>query len=780
MRDMVLYTKMNELGIEIEDIEICLSLYVFKHTKELMQYLKANLYTIHLDNLIYEVIDNELCESQKYEHLEFTYDEVDSLEYVTNCTEENAFSVGTIAAAGFNFSIFEEKYSDDGDISYYDYDFAQAMIVPRFKFYYDDVCLDELQLGVFHVDSYEKEDEMIKFICLDNAKFLDKKIKKYVTETIKLPQSMKNVISGIVTSACKMSMSEVNAEIAYPTITNLSGVKNMTARTILSYMLELIGAFGYFNNRGAFTYKMFNKNNGQDVMIPIDRVMEYKRNGYSAIMNGARLSYGDDVGVGSFSWLQEYIPADIDGDGEDEETESPIPLSEDNPILKGKDNQECQTILHNLLDRMRNFNFKPGEVTTILPDFRIEPGDFVAVEDKLQYTRKFLASQITYRDNLEMEIVSAWDGETYNIKNDGSVFVGKKSIALLNNSLLSSFLFKLKGGWEEDKRDNYTKIICKKETFKEELIENEEDYADVTEGEGTKVYAYRDNDTIVICSEADILSPHSGDSENLFSDFIRIDTLDLSMLDTSNISNMQSMFRQVCFMPDTQSVSINWGNYFDTRKVYNMSYMFSNFGHDVEELALDLSHFNTSNVSVMTCMFSGTGANSEKFELNISNFNMENASMLNSMFSGTAKKANNAIVHIGDFYTLNAVDMSYMFYECNIEIINTVVTNQSFTTINVTNMNNMFAGVGENSNDIILDLTKLDTSNVNNMERMFAGVGLNSTNFVIKLGKGFDMSKAEYKDKMFENHGISKILCPKRGIPLMLREVYDGVIETYE
>lgn len=776
MRNMLLYTRLEELGIEIEDVDIRLCVYVFKNTKELMQFLKNNHYIAVIDNG--HQTENKLLEN---EHLEFTYDEVDSLEYVTNCTEENAFSVGTIAAAGFNFSIFEEKYSDDGDISYYDYDFAQAMVIPTFTFYYNDEQLDTLQLGVFHVDSYEKEDEMIKFTCLDNAKFLDKKIKKYLTETIELPQSMYNVISGIVTSACNMSMSMSGAdtEIAYPTITNLSNVKNMTARTILSYMLELIGAFGYFNNSGTFTYKTFNKNNGQDVMIPIDRVMEYKRNGYSAIMNGARLSYGDDVSVGSFSWLQEYIPADIDGDGEDEETESSIPLTEDNPILKGKDNQECQTILHNLLDRMRNFNFKPGEVTTILPDFRIEPGDFVAVEDKLQYTRKFLASQIIYRDNLEMEIVSAWDGETYNIKNDGSVFVGKKSIALLNKSLLYNFLFELKGGWEVDKRDNYTKIICKKETFKEKLIENEEDYADVTEGEGTKVYAYRDNDTIVICSEADILSSSSGDFENLFSDFIKINTLDLSMLDTSNVYNMANMFRQVCFMPDTQSVSINFGNYFDTREVYDMSYMFSNFGHDVEELVLDLSCFNTSNVSVMSSMFSGTGTNSEKFELDISNFDMTKASMMNNMFNGTAKKANNVIVHTKDFYTLNAVDMSFMFYECNIEIINTVVTNQSFTTINVTNMNGMFASVGENSKDVILDLSKLDTSNVTSMNNMFAGVGLNSTNFVIKLGKGFDMSKAEYKDKMFENHGISKIICPERGIPLMLRQVYDGVIETY-
>lgn len=773
VRNMKLYTRMEEMGIEMEEVEIRLCIYVFKNTKELMQFLKNNHYIASVINNGHHA-ENKLLGN---EHLEFTYDDVDSLEYVTNCTEENAFSVGTIASAGFNFSIFEEKYSDDGDISYYDYDFAWAMVIPVFSFYYNDEQLDTLQLGVFHVDSYEKEDEMIKFTCLDNTGFLDKKIKKYITETIKLPGSMYNIIAEIITGACNMSMtvSGADAEITYPTVTDLSDVKNMTARTILSYMLELIGAFGCFSNTGAFQYKTFNKNNGQDIMIPIDRVMEYKRNGYSAIMNGARLNYGDDVGVGSFSWMQEYIPADIDGDGVDEETESPIPLTENNPVLKGKENQECQTILHNLLDRMRNFNFKPGQVTTFLPDFRIEPGDFVAVEDKLQYTRKFMASQVTYRDNLEMEIVSAWDGETYNIKNDGSVFIGKKSIvtAGFRSGNLSETLKRLTGVARDEPDYDTRAFICKNvKELTEDPLENGYPYIDITRDGENEIYAYLDTDTIIMFSEADVFE--AGESFLYgFEDYIGLEKIDLSMIDTRKTKDMRQMFNNVRSAP-----GIVWGNYFDTGNVTDMSGMFQFFGRNVKDLTLDLSHFNTSNVHYMDYMFGHTGTDSDSVMLDISNFDVTTVLNMSGMFYATAANAESVTFKTGQFYTLNVTDMSYMFAECNMEIVEKVLNNPDFTTINVTDMSGMFSYIGKNSENVTLDLSKFDTSRVTKMNAMFLNTGLNSTNFVIKLGRNFDMTNVSDCYNMFQNHGIAKIICPVT-VSTTLKGLYDGVIETY-
>ena len=231
----------------------------------------------------------------------------------------------------------------------------------------------------------------------------------------------------------------------------------------------------------------------------------------------------------------------------------------------------------------------------------------------------------------------------------------------------------------------------------------------------------------------------------------------------------------------SEEVSINWGKHFDTSKVTEMRGMFQFFGRNVKTLFLNLSHFNTSNVHYMDFMFNQLGANSDTVELDISSFDVSKVLDMESMFYGTAANAKSVTFRIGDFYTLNVTDMSSMFSGgCNIKIVEEVVNNEAFTTINVTDMDGMFADVGKNSENVTLDLTKLDTSNVTNMNGMFYGVGLNSTNFVIKLGEKFDMSKAKYKNSMFENHGISKILCPaNKNISNLLVEVYDGVIETY-
>ncbi|MBD5087369.1 MAG: BspA family leucine-rich repeat surface protein [Clostridiales bacterium] len=794
MRDMELYTKMEQLGIEIEDVEIRLCVYVYKNTPLLRLILKKGRYKVYLGRHVIVTVGSisQQMNLEALEPLRFTYDDIESMEYITNCTEENAFSVGTIASAGFNFSIFEEKYTDDGDISYYDYDFAGAMVIPVYTFYYEEEELDTLQLGVFHVDSYVKEDEMIKFTCLDNATYLDQKIKKHIADEIGLPENMLLIIQDIVlTCGLGMGAIGIHGEIEFPTINNLSNLKNMTARTILSYMLELVGAFGYFTNEGEFVYKTFNASNEQNIMIPLDRVMEYKREGYSAIMNGARLVYDDrDMELMQAFWSDDYIPEDIDGDGENEYVKSLIPTTENNPLFA----IECMSVstiqdaLHNLLSRMKNFNFKPGTVNTFLPDFRIEVGDFVAVEDKLQYTRKFLTSQITYQGNLEMEIVSAWDGETYNIKNDGSVFIGIKPIItthIYDGYAVHYRLKALTGVTERDKEEVYDygvkAILCKdKKDITIDPIEKGYPNSIISlDEEEFPVCAYLEGDTIIIFSEADIYETYSDNFQCMFSRFTKLEQLDLSKIDTSKAESMYLMFNGCATASD--EVSINWGKHFDTSNVTEMRGMFQFFGRNVKNLFLNLSHFNTSNVHYMSFMFNQLGANSDTVELDISSFDVSTVLYMSSMFYGTAKNAKNVTFQTGDFYTLNVTDMSSMFSGgCNIKIVEEVVNNESFTTINVTNMSNMFADVGKNSENVTLDLTKLDTSNVTNMEGMFYGAGLNSTNFVIKLGEKFDMSKAKYKNGMFENHGISKILCPaNKNISNLLAEVYDGVIETY-
>ena len=71
-------------------------------------------------------------------------------------------------------------------------------------------------------------------------------------------------------------------------------------------------------------------------------------------------------------------------------------------------------------------------------------------------------------------------------------------------------------------------------------------------------------------------------------------SLDLSNLDSSNVTNMSNMFYSC-----GKLTSLDLSN-FDTSSVTNMGYMFSNCS---KLTSLDLSNFNTSNVTDMSNMF---------------------------------------------------------------------------------------------------------------------------------------------------------------------------------
>ena len=139
----VLYDFLSENQLEIEDIDIQLHVYTYPMTKDFLAYCKENQYVFK------DIVANGPPE--EFAHYDFTYNDIDSMEYVTNCTEETGFSVGTCAAAGFNFSIFAEKYLDDESIITYDnIAFKGAIVLPVFDFYYKTEKITGMQIGVFH------------------------------------------------------------------------------------------------------------------------------------------------------------------------------------------------------------------------------------------------------------------------------------------------------------------------------------------------------------------------------------------------------------------------------------------------------------------------------------------------------------------------------------------------------------------------------------------------------------------------------------------------------
>ena len=174
--------------------------------------------------------------------------------------------------------------------------------------------------------------------------------------------------------------------------------------------------------------------------------------------------------------------------------------------------------------------------------------------------------------------------------------------------------------------------------------------------------------------------------------------LDLSHLNTNNVSNMSGMLEKC-----TDLKEIDLTN-FKTKNVKDMSFMFYEF----ESLtSLNLSHFNTEKVINMDCMFDRCISLKS---LDLSNLDATNVISMVSMFWGCksltslnltkfrTKKINNMLkmfcgcnslpkLDLSSFITENCITMECMFMECySLKEINL----KSFNTSKVTNMNDMF------------------------------------------------------------------------------------------
>ena len=155
----------------------------------------------------------------------------------------------------------------------------------------------------------------------------------------------------------------------------------------------------------------------------------------------------------------------------------------------------------------------------------------------------------------------------------------------------------------------------------------------------------------------------------------KIIKLDLSSLNTENVTDMSHMF-EGC----SKLSSIKLSN-FNTEKVKNMNSMFYN----CPNLSyLDLTSFKTHNVTDMSNMFD-------------SNKNLK-------------------ILDLKTFNTENVIQMPYMFYEC--ENLKQIKISSLFNNKNVINMTGMIYGCKNIEN---LDLSYLKVEKVKSIDKMFYG-----------------------------------------------------------
>ena len=188
-------------------------------------------------------------------------------------------------------------------------------------------------------------------------------------------------------------------------------------------------------------------------------------------------------------------------------------------------------------------------------------------------------------------------------------------------------------------------------------------------------------------------------ANNMFNGCTSLESLDLSNFNTSKVTNFSNMFRDCQKMKE-----INLSN-FDTSSATN----FANLFHNCSSLTtLDLSSFNTNKVTYMGSMFYNC---SSLTSLDLSNFNTSNVINMGYGMFYNCKSLKE--LDLSNFDTKKVINFSDMFNGCssleNIEL-------SSFDTTNATNMANMFYNCKSLKQ---LDLSSFNTSKVTNMSKMF-------------------------------------------------------------
>ena len=248
--------------------------------------------------------------------------------------------------------------------------------------------------------------------------------------------------------------------------------------------------------------------------------------------------------------------------------------------------------------------------------------------------------------------------------------------------------------------------------------------------DGSVILWYTDKDNnslyeISIGSENGSVEANTNGNK-MFAYLDNVSTLDLSGLDTSNMTNMTYMFYK-----STSLTNIDVSG-FDTSKAVNMSGMF-NGCTNLENL--NLSNFNTEKVTSMTQMFWGCN---KLYNINLSSFNTSKVTTMTHMFRDCKSLVN---LNLSNFDTSNVKSFFYMFYGCSsLEYLDL----SNFNTRNVTDMNWMFT---QCSNLKEIDLSSFDTSKVVDMSWMFAGC-----NALLKLNlSNFNTSNVTDMNHMFHN-----------------------------
>ena len=223
----------------------------------------------------------------------------------------------------------------------------------------------------------------------------------------------------------------------------------------------------------------------------------------------------------------------------------------------------------------------------------------------------------------------------------------------------------------------------------------------------------------------------------MFSACISLTSLDVSNFDTSKVIDMSDMFDQ-CYM----LTSLDLRN-FNTSEVIDMSSMFSAC---ISLTSLDVSNFDTSKVIDMSDMFRRADFDSMHIEkINVSNFDTSKVIDMSDMFAGCSRLTS---LDVSNFDTSKVINMSDMFSECS-SLTSLDVSN--FDTSQVIDMSYMFSGCSSLTS---LDLSSFDTSKVTTMNWIFNKC---SKLTKIMVSNKWVINSGASTDRMFDNCGTDHV-----------------------
>ncbi|MCR4746013.1 MAG: BspA family leucine-rich repeat surface protein [Lachnospiraceae bacterium] len=213
--------------------------------------------------------------------------------------------------------------------------------------------------------------------------------------------------------------------------------------------------------------------------------------------------------------------------------------------------------------------------------------------------------------------------------------------------------------------------------------------------EGTRITSVSKNDFKKVIIEDGVKAPEN--SQLLFANFRNAEEMDVSGLDTSNVTEMSSMFRNCSKI---ESLDLTG---FDTSKVERLVGVFA-YCESLKEI--DVSNFNTENVTNMTFLFAGCRSIKS---IDISSFDTSNVTnMILSFYNcDSLEKAD-----LSGLDTRNVKFMSGLFLKCpKLESVDL----SGISTENTLDYKRMFSGCSSLKElDISsFDLTRIDESAMN-------------------------------------------------------------------